>query len=138
MGLPRFGMGQYPESIMARIVIADDTAPLRLLMKRVLESGRHQVFEAVDGDRALDVLAEHRPDLAVLDLYMPGLDGFEVCRAIRADVRLRDIGVVVISGDDEAEAAANAGADGFLLKPFRPSELLGMVGRLAGARRAPR
>ena len=120
---------------MSRILVADDSAPLRLLLKRVLESARHEVFEAADGEHALHVLAEHRPDVAVLDVTMPGFGGFEVCRAIRADAALRDTVVVIVSGNDESEAAATSGADGFLLKPFRPSALLNTVGRLAGVDR---
>src|SRR5262245_32739051 len=117
MGLSRFAMAPYPVIAMSRVLIADDSAPLRLLMKRTLELNDHQVFEAVDGDGALHMLAEHRPDVAVLDVRMPGFDGFEVCRAIRADAETRGIAVVIISGDDEADAAIEAGADGFLMKP---------------------
>ena len=109
MGLPPSETGPYPDRTMARILIADDSAPLRLLMTRVLEADGHQVFEAVDGDQALDVLTEHRPDVAILDVVMPGFGGLEVCRAVRADTGLRDMTIVIVSGNDESDAVADAG-----------------------------
>ena len=121
---------------MARILVADDLAPTRLLYRRVLEHGGHQVFEATDGGQALRLVTEVQPDAVILDILMPGLDGFEICRAIRADTRLRDTAIVMVSADDEAARAIEAGADAFLLKPFRPSGLLHAVARLVVGRQA--
>jgi CheY-like chemotaxis protein len=88
---------------------------------------RHTVIEAEDGDEALALLRQHRPDVAILDVTMSVRDGLEVCRLIRSDPDLRDTAVIVISGNAGEGDALAAGADRFLAKPFLPSVLLRAV-----------
>ncbi len=118
------------------VLIADDSFRLRLLLARALQLQGFEVLEAIDGDRALEAILAERPDVAVLDEVMPGLDGFEVCRAVRAEPDVQGMPIILMSGNaTEAEARA-AGADVFLAKPFLPSALLDAVSRLARARRS--
>ena len=119
---------------MVRILIADDSPPMRTLLRVTLHGGDHDVVEAKDGDEALALLAEHRPSVAVLDVTMPGRSGLDVCSAVRADPVLAPMGLVVISAnalESDARAALAAGANQFLAKPFSPRELLDTVTRLA-------
>ena|SRR3712207_1586172 len=119
---------------MASILIADDSPPMRTLLRVTLRGGDHDVVEAKDGDEALVLLAEHRPTVAVLDVSMPGRTGLEVCSAVRADPALASIGLVVISANGlelDARAALAAGANQFLSKPFSPRQLLDTVTKLA-------
>jgi two-component system, OmpR family, response regulator MtrA len=113
--------------MMARILVADDSAPLRLLVARVLALRGHAVTEAADGDRALAALRRDRPDVAILDVVMPGLSGLEVCGAARADPTLADVGIVILSANASGEQAREAGADRFVAKPFLPSDLLAAI-----------
>ena len=119
---------------MPSILIADDSPPMRTLLRATLGTGAHDVVEARDGDEALALLAAHRPAVAVLDVTMPGRTGLDVCREVRADPTLARMGVVVISAnglDSDARAAYAAGADRFLAKPFSPRQLLETVAKLA-------
>jgi CheY-like chemotaxis protein len=111
---------------MALILIADDLPSVRRLLQLTL-APRHTVIEAEDGDEALTLLRQHRPDVAILDVTMPVRDGLEVCRTIRSDPDLCDTAVIVISGNAGEGDASAAGADRFLAKPFLPSALLRAV-----------
>lgn len=118
---------------MATVLIADDIKAVRQLLRLSLGQ-HHHVVEAADGGAALEQLRLHRPDVAVLDVDMPVLDGLDVCRRLRADADLRDIGVIILSASVGAADADRAGADRFIDKPFRPSALLAAVNDLVRAR----
>ncbi|MCU1524098.1 MAG: ompR [Microbacteriaceae bacterium] len=109
-----------------RVVIADDDADIRALVSiAVGKAGLDLVAAVADGDQAWLALQEHHPDLAVLDVSMPGMTGLELCRLIRADAALAGLHIVLLSAavDDQARAAGfEAGADEFFLKPFSPRE----------------
>ena len=111
-----------------RILIADDAPQLRLLLRRVLVG--HEVVEAGSGDAALAVVGAAAPDVAILDVNMPGRTGLEVCRAIRLDPRHAATYVIIITanGDPDGERRAReAGADAFLAKPLSPRRLCALV-----------
>jgi len=112
------------------VLVADDVAPVRMVMRRALEAAGHHVVEAPDGDAALEQLHRHLPAVAILDVNMPGQDGLALCRIMRADQHLRAIAIIVVSGNAVAAPAREAGADAFLKKPFRPAELQDAVARL--------
>jgi CheY-like chemotaxis protein len=118
---------------MARILIADDVLPIRLLLRHVLLIDRHQVFEAATGDEAIDLLHREHPDIAILDVFMPGLTGFDVCKVTRADPCLSAIGLILLSGSMSATAVHAAGADYGFSKPFSPTELRNAVTTLLHA-----
>lgn len=109
-----------------RVVIADDHTVVRQGIRGVLEEvdGLEVVAEAADGDQALALIAEHEPDVVVLDVTMPGKTGLEVARELRD--RGQDVRVLVLSMHDDPEyvlQAVRAGADGYVLKDVAPAEL---------------
>ena len=104
------------------VLVADDDPSILDFTSRVVTKAGHRVIRAERGDTALELVRKERPDLVFLDVLMPGLDGLEVCRAIRADAALARTPVILLSamGEDRLVAAAKtAGADGYLTKPMR-------------------
>jgi CheY-like chemotaxis protein len=122
---------------MATILIADDQESVRRLLQLTL-ADRHTVIEAEDGGEALDLLRRYRPDVAVLDVVMPGLNGLQLCRLLRADPDLCGMGIIVVSATASDDDVQQAGADRFLAKPFLPSALLRAIDDLLGGAPAPR
>ena len=108
-----------------RVVIAEDEAIIRLDLKETLEEeGYIVVGETGRGDKAVDLVREHRPDLAILDIKMPGMDGLEAARHITKD---RICGVLVLTAFSQREVieeARDAGALAYLVKPFQKSDLV--------------
>jgi two-component system, response regulator PdtaR len=107
-----------------RVVIADDESIIRLDLKEILEGDGYLVVgEAARGDDALALIREHRPDLALLDIKMPGLDGIEVARVLKGSGTV----VVILTAFSQRsliESARDAGVVAYLVKPFRSSEIL--------------
>ncbi len=120
------------------VLIADDNADMRAHLERVL-SPHWRTFFVGDGEAALHATRQLRPDLVVTDVMMPGLDGFELVAAIRADAELATTPIVMLSARAGAEAITEGfagGADDYLLKPFRSQDLIDRVAaRLSGAAR---
>jgi DNA-binding response OmpR family regulator len=109
------------------ILICEDDDNLRQLIRVVIGPG-YRIVEAGDGDEALALAGEHRPDLIVLDLMMPRMSGFDVLRRLRGDVSVDGTPIVVMSAWPKAqEAALEAGADRYLQKPFEPDDLTKIV-----------
>ena len=120
---------------MAKVLIADDQANMRTLVRLTLETGRFEIFEAPDGDAALEVARREQPDLVFLDRTMPGLPGVEVCRALRDDPAHDGIRIVMLTArtqHEDREAAHAIGADDYITKPFSPIELLEKVRDVLG------
>jgi two-component system cell cycle response regulator DivK len=119
---------------MTTVLVIDDN-PLNLkLAQRVLVTGGHQVLTADSGPQGLALAQVHRPDVVVLDIQMPDIDGFEIARRLKADpatarIRLLALTALAMKGDEERILAA--GCDAYLGKPFRYPELLETVARLA-------
>jgi adenylate cyclase len=111
------------------VLVVDDQDANRRLLEAVLTPRGYLVRTAASGPEALDSLAAELPDVVLLDIVMPGMDGYEVCRQIRADERTAVLPVVMItaSGDQEKVRATEAGADDFVAKPFDQAELLARV-----------
>ena len=112
---------------MSHVLVADDDPDIRRLIVMKLRSAGHEVTDVGDGTAAVDAARAVRPDLALLDLSMPGLTGIEVCTALKADPVLADVPVVLLTAraqERDVEAGLAAGADAYLSKPFRPRELL--------------
>jgi DNA-binding NarL/FixJ family response regulator len=114
---------------MIRILLADDQALIRSGIRSLLdaEDDIEVVGEAVDGRQAVALTAEYRPDIALVDIQMPVLDGIEATRQIVADERLENVRVVILTNfglDEYIFRALRAGAAGFLLKDMEPTELL--------------
>ena len=105
------------------ILVCDDDPPLRELVRAVL-GPRYRFIEAADGTEALAAVRELHPDVLVLDVMLPGINGIDVLRELRGDQEIADLPVVVITAWSHAEADAwAAGADRFVSKPFAPDEL---------------
>lgn len=117
-------MNQQP-----KILIVDDTPQNIRLLEAVLEPRGYVLVTATSGGEALEKLASEQLDLILLDIVMPGIDGYEVCRRVRADpaTRLLPIVMITASGEQEKIKAIEAGADDFIPKPFNQPELLARV-----------
>ena len=120
---------------MKTVLVADDQASLRMLISATLEIGQLRVIEASDGDEAWELVQEHRPDLVLLDVQMPGRTGLELAKAIRQDAELAGTVIILLTAtapEADAEAGLAAGADRYLTKPFSPLELLEEVEKALG------
>jgi len=116
-----------------RILVVEDQDSIRRMIEALVSARGHAVTAVSTGTRAIDVAATDPPDMVLLDLMIPGHDGFEVCRRLRADPSTRSIPVIVISAMDDPEArtrATQAGATAFYTKPFSPIALLTEIDRL--------
>jgi CheY-like chemotaxis protein len=120
-----------------RILVVDDSTGFRNLMVHVLDFMGYQAVIAEDGDEAICQLAEIEPILILMDVEMPGLNGYEACRRIRANPRTCDIPVLLLSGNGEPRSRAlAAGADDFMAKPLSLDDLTWKIRSLT-ALRAP-
>lgn len=112
------------------VLVADDEPDILSLVSLRLRETAYDIASAVDGRQALLVAREQRPDAAVIDVWMPEMDGYELTRAIRADPDLCAMPVVLLSAsvrESEIHRGEEVGANDYLRKPFVPSELRGAV-----------
>jgi twitching motility two-component system response regulator PilG len=113
-----------------KILIVDDSATVRKLISSKLEKSGHEVVSAVDGIDALEKIKEFLPDLILLDIMMPQLDGYQVCKLIRSNELTKDVPIVMISGKDgffDKVRGRMAGTTGYITKPFGPETLMKAV-----------
>jgi DNA-binding response OmpR family regulator len=119
------------------VLVADDDEDILLLVTTRLARDGYEIVSAARGDRALELARERRPRLAVLDVGMPGLDGFEVLERIRADAELQDTRVLLLTAkaqESDVRRGYDAGADAYVKKPFSPAELSARVRALLDER----
>ncbi len=109
---------------MTRVLVVDDEPQIRRALRAGLERNGFSVLLAQDGEQGLDSAAEHPPDLVILDLAMPGTDGFEVCRQLREWSKVPIIVLSVREDERDKIRALNTGADDYLTKPFGLEELI--------------
>ncbi|MDA8229450.1 MAG: response regulator transcription factor [Desulfitobacterium hafniense] len=115
---------------MSRILIVDDEEPIQELLKFNLEKEGYSVILAQNGPQALERMQDSRPDLLVLDLMLPGMDGLEVCRQLRQDPKFRELPVIMLTAKSEEidkVLGLELGADDYMTKPFSPRELLARI-----------
>jgi DNA-binding response OmpR family regulator len=108
------------------VLIVDDDEDLRVLARKALVRAGHTVIEADNGEQGLELVEVHKPHLLLLDLNMPGMDGFEVLRRLRSRESSQSLPVIVLTalGDEEsARGSFQVGATDFLSKPFTPPQL---------------
>lgn len=118
------------------ILLADDEEDLKTVLKVYLQSQGHKVHTAYDGLDALDQVKSVMPDLVLLDIMMPLVDGFEVCRKLKADETTAHIPVIMLSAASHAESikkGIECGAAEYLVKPFEPSELEATIQKVVKA-----
>jgi two-component system, cell cycle response regulator DivK len=113
-----------------RILVVEDTENNRRILNDLLTNAGFEVIEATDGEKGVAMAAERQPDLILMDIQLPVVDGYEATRRIKADPVLRKIPVIAVTSyalsGDEAEARA-AGCEGYIAKPFSPRVILAKV-----------
>jgi DNA-binding response OmpR family regulator len=120
---------------MARILVAEDERDIRELIGFTLRHHGHTVLTAPNGEEALALALRELPDLVLLDIRMPRLTGYDVCRRLRAEPSTRDIPIAFLSAkgqEAEIQAGMDAGATDYILKPFAPDQLINRVALLLG------
>jgi CheY-like chemotaxis protein len=118
---------------MTKVLIAEDNAVNRELLRELLETRGYNVVEACDGQEALHMIEQTQPDMLLLDIGMPVLDGFAVVRKIREDPRLAPLPVVAVTAyamQGDREKVLNSGFDGYLSKPVNSRSLVEELDRL--------
>jgi two-component system phosphate regulon response regulator PhoB len=126
-------MSANPISQKPLIIVADDSAVVTRMVKDTLEAGAFTVLAVETGADALVLVGQVHPDLVLLDLYMPGLDGLEVCRRLRADPTTHALPIVLFSGQSSVRdrvTGLRAGADGFMIKEYNLAELPARITRV--------
>lgn len=120
------------DSTVARetILVVEDEAEIQELLRYNLAKENYRVHIAVSGEKALEMAQKERPDLVLLDLMLPGLDGLEVCRLLKRDEKTRTIPIVMLTakgGEADIVAGLELGADDYVTKPFSPRVLLARI-----------
>lgn len=117
-------------TVRTRVLVIDDEPAIRLLCRVNLEAEGMDVFEAADGLAGIELARSESPDVILLDVTMPGLDGWQVAEAIRDDERTRSAAIVFLTGRAElVDRAPKLGIE-VVMKPFEPSELVALVREL--------
>lgn len=114
----------------ARILAVDDSPTVLEMLTSILESGGYSVITATDGAEALEMARAERPDLILLDVMLPKLDGYRVCRLLKFDQHYRAIPIIMLTAKAEDQAVATGirtGADQYLTKPVEPDALLAAI-----------
>jgi len=112
------------------ILVVEDQEDNRQILRDLLDNAGYEMFEAENGEAALDVLTKRRPDLILMDIQLPIMDGYETTRRIKANPELKDIPIIVVtsyalSGDEGK--ARDAGCDAYVTKPYSPRALLAKI-----------
>ena len=122
---------------MPTVLVVDDETPLRELIRAYLEREGYTVHEATNGREALTLMSQVQPDVVVLDLMLPEIDGIEVCRRVRATSDVYIIMLTARADEVDRVVGLEVGADDYLTKPFSPRELVARVRALLRRARAP-
>jgi len=120
---------------MATVLLVDDDPKIRELLRLYVQRDGHRTLEAADGEIAVATALRARPDLVVLDIMLPGLDGFEVAHRIRAGSDVPILMLTARSGDSDKVVGLDVGADDYVVKPFSPRELMARIRALLRRRR---
>jgi two-component system alkaline phosphatase synthesis response regulator PhoP len=116
-----------------RILITEDSSTILAITKDALESAGYSVICAVDGQEALDKARKEQPDLIILDLMLPKIDGYKVCRMLKFDEKYKQIPIILFTAraqEADVKLGKEVGADAYLIKPFEPATLLGKIKEL--------
>ncbi len=119
----------------ARILAVDDSPTILEMIKAILEAGGYEVLTAADGAEALDKARAEKPDLILLDVMLPKLDGYRVCRLLKFDQNYKHIPIIMLTAKTEEQSMATGlrtGADQYLTKPIEPERLLASVAEELG------
>lgn len=119
-----------------RVLIVDDESRIRLLIEMLLEDFEDDGVElllAANGQEGLDLVREYRPELVLLDVMMPVINGFEVCRTVKKEWAMDDVTIVLLTAKgqrQDLQQGEAVGADSYMTKPFDPDELLALVSKV--------
>ena len=120
---------------MKKILIVDDEEKVRRLIETTLSIGDFQIFQAKNGEEALKIAQEEKPALILLDIMMPGMDGFEVCKRLKSNSETKSSYIIMLTAKgqkQDIEKGYTVGADDYFVKPFSPMELLNKVEQVLG------
>lgn len=120
---------------MKRILIVDDEAQLVEMVKMRLEAAGYEILSAYDGQEGLSRAKKDRPDLIILDLMLPKMDGYKVCGLLKSDSRYSKIPIIMFTAraqDEDEKLSKDIGAEGYVTKPFDPKILLSKIKELLG------
>ena len=115
---------------MKTVLVVDDEPTIRTLVNAILEDSDIRTVEAADGPQALDMARRYRPDLVLLDVVMPRMDGFAVCQRMKAEQSTAAVPVLLLTAlvqESDHQRARSVGADGIVQKPFSPAALRATV-----------
>jgi two-component system cell cycle response regulator DivK len=113
-----------------RILVVEDQEDNRQIIRDLLSSTDYEIMEAESGEQALEAVAKQRPDLILMDIQLPGIDGYEVTRRIKANPALRSIPIIAVTSyalSGEEQKARAAGCDEYVPKPYSPRQLLAKI-----------
>jgi len=119
-----------------KVLIADDEAYIRLLIEQTLEEFEDQgveVLTANNGAEALQMIQDEEPDLVFLDVMMPKMNGYEVCKTVKQDLKMEDVYIVILTAkgqEFDRQRGEQVGADLYMTKPFDPDELIELTGKV--------
>jgi DNA-binding response OmpR family regulator len=122
---------------MHRILIVDDEPNIVLALELLMKKEGYEVHAVDDGERAVQAAKELRPDLILLDIMMPKMDGYEVCQRIRSDALLKDVSIIMLTAkgrEVEREKGLALGADHYITKPFSTRQVVMKVKEILAAR----
>ena len=118
-----------------RILIVDDEPSLVLLIEARLKANQYEVLSAADGQAGLEIAKKEKPDLIILDLMLPKMDGYKVCGLLKKDARYAKIPIILFTAraqEDDLKLGEEMGANAYITKPFEPQILLGKIRELIG------
>ncbi len=112
---------------MARVMIVDDDGNMVSLLKTLLEMDGYQVSHVAHKDAILPAIEQERPEVVLMDIFLADVDGVDLLRRLRSSPELKHVRVIMTSGMDLEDRCKEAGADGFLLKPYSPDQLISLI-----------
>jgi signal transduction histidine kinase len=122
---------------MARVLHIEDDPRNRLLVRKLLQADGHEVIDACDGLEGVRFAISHRPDIVLVDLNIPGLDGYEVTLRLRSEASLNRVPIIAITAEGDKETSLAVGCDGFIQKPIDARNFAALVRRYLGGHREP-
>ena len=128
-------MGYLTTMEQKKILVADDNENIREALTYLLEDEGYQLWLAKDGAETIKKVKEFRPDILFLDIMMPEINGYDVCRTIKSDPVLKDTYVIMLTAKGqvaEQERGKEVGADEYIVKPFSPMEILTRIKNILG------
>jgi PAS domain S-box-containing protein len=131
---PTRALGSLAAGMRRRILLIEDNSDVRESLRNLLELWHHEVYEAADGRAGIDAVLKLRPDVALIDIGLPALDGYEVARRLRASIDSTHTVLIALTGyarGDDRQRATDAGFDGYLTKPVEPKRLIELITTLS-------